>query len=451
MKQTILKVIALALGMASIACAQTSADRSTALAAEALKMIRYEHQSIESGQPLKAPVADAVELFHKVLKVDPSCLTRFVNFESGDCENLLKQFLKTSRDLPLIADDEDPASVILRALGKTDAFTQRSNPLIVGYQAAFLLNMEELRDATTMQELIAFLAAIDCPLTFRDLGLDSLSEAQLQDIAQHAASEVRGDRFYETKVFNFYLTLVRLDRWGSRDKGQRNGWMVAGEMMEKEEEFISRLLPGLAALPPATVVFFGDSDTDAIHWSSSAHYPEIVAGVFQRINPQVRFINAGVGGDDTGEALMRIKEDVLAHQPDYCFIMFGGNDSRHHSRGAPKVTTPAFVRNLAEMVVLLEQANCVPVFMSTHEGHPSESDTPDSRVLLQHIEAMEALAGILSVPSVTPRKTINGSDVLSMYAMDNVHLSERGQKVLARYVLEFLSKEGERRRSQASQ
>jgi acyl-CoA thioesterase I len=74
----------------------------------------------------------------------------------------------------------------------------------------------------------------------------------------------------------------------------------------------------------AIVVCFGDSLTKGYGASTGADYPSILA---QKVGKPV--INEGISGDTTAEALERLEDDVLDHNPDIVLITIGGNDMKN--------------------------------------------------------------------------------------------------------------------------
>mgnify|MGYP003300883286 CR=1 FL=1 len=72
----------------------------------------------------------------------------------------------------------------------------------------------------------------------------------------------------------------------------------------------------------ATVVFLGDSITHQARWTGyvTRYYLERLP------ERNVRFYNAGVGGDTMSACLCRLDEDVTSKRPDVIVVMFGMND-----------------------------------------------------------------------------------------------------------------------------
>lgn len=69
------------------------------------------------------------------------------------------------------------------------------------------------------------------------------------------------------------------------------------------------------------IICFGDSITEGQGASKGNDYPTLLS---QLIGGKV--VNAGVSGDTTYDALMRIEKDVLSKDPKIVVVEFGGND-----------------------------------------------------------------------------------------------------------------------------
>ncbi len=93
-----------------------------------------------------------------------------------------------------------------------------------------------------------------------------------------------------------------------------------------------------------TIICFGDSLTYGTGASQGMDYPSQLS---RMLNKPV--INAGVPGDTTGRALMRLERDVISKNPDIVLITLGGNDLKN---GVSKDT--AF-RNLREIVESIQK------------------------------------------------------------------------------------------------
>lgn len=84
----------------------------------------------------------------------------------------------------------------------------------------------------------------------------------------------------------------------------------------------------------STLIFLGDSVTDCGRDRPGGEdyfgdgYPSLVSAMFRIAYPKtaVRFINKGIGGDQTRHVLARLQEDVLDLHPDAVTLLIGIND-----------------------------------------------------------------------------------------------------------------------------
>ena len=102
----------------------------------------------------------------------------------------------------------------------------------------------------------------------------------------------------------------------------------------------------------SAVIAYGDSLTAGVGATPGEDYPSRLA---QRTG--VEILNAGVSGDTTASAWLRIDSDVLAHDPRIVIVGLGGND---FLRRMPVAETEANLRKIVRkiqaqgaMVVLL--------------------------------------------------------------------------------------------------
>ncbi|MBY0598513.1 DUF459 domain-containing protein [Bacillus bingmayongensis] len=92
-----------------------------------------------------------------------------------------------------------------------------------------------------------------------------------------------------------------------------------------------------------TLVCFGDSITaDETFWNGD---PRLTPRL-QRLLPDWTVVNAGIPGDNTFDALKRIEEEVLSHEPTFVTVFFGVNDAAFHKQ----VSQQEYKENLIEIV-----------------------------------------------------------------------------------------------------
>lgn len=69
------------------------------------------------------------------------------------------------------------------------------------------------------------------------------------------------------------------------------------------------------------IVFFGDSITAGLDAGDGEDFPTLIGNELE-----VETINAGVSGDTSGNALLRLDSDVISQNPAIVVVEFGGND-----------------------------------------------------------------------------------------------------------------------------
>ena len=122
-----------------------------------------------------------------------------------------------------------------------------------------------------------------------------------------------------------------------------------------------------------SLCFFGDSVTHGEFeftngYKESVWKPELVYHklLADRINAEygkdIVAINAGVGGNFSGDGLRRIQTDVLDKRPDFCCVMFGTNDVTNSRKGAQALEE--YKQNLRQIVGLLRGENIEVVLMT---------------------------------------------------------------------------------------
>jgi lysophospholipase L1-like esterase len=125
---------------------------------------------------------------------------------------------------------------------------------------------------------------------------------------------------------------------------------IAFDWPSLERYAAANLALGTAKPAEKRVVFLGDSITD--NWSKP------VAGGFFRGKP---YVNRGIGGQTTGQMLVRFRPDVIALAPKVVVILAGTNDL---SGNAGPSTPEAIEDNLASMAELA-QANGIHVVLAS--------------------------------------------------------------------------------------
>jgi acyl-CoA thioesterase I len=98
------------------------------------------------------------------------------------------------------------------------------------------------------------------------------------------------------------------------------------------------------------IICFGDSLTAGTGAATGMDYPSQLARMIGR-----PVINAGLPGDTTAGALVRLEQDVLARSPRIVLITIGGNDLTH------SVDREVFSRNLQTIITRIQAAGALVV------------------------------------------------------------------------------------------
>ena len=106
-----------------------------------------------------------------------------------------------------------------------------------------------------------------------------------------------------------------------------------------------------------SIVCFGDSLTEGVGAGKGNDYPSLLR---RKVGWPV--INAGVGGDTTQNAVQRIEEDVLSHDPRMVIVMLGGND---YLRKVPLAKTLA---NIDTIVARIQDHGAIVVLVTVRLG-----------------------------------------------------------------------------------
>lgn len=117
-------------------------------------------------------------------------------------------------------------------------------------------------------------------------------------------------------------------------------------------------------------------------------------------------INAGVGGENTGEILARLDRGCLAHRPDLVILMAGTNDCCNSAKLCDPAVTAANYAALAGRIlaagrlVLATPIAMHPPYLRTRHPDAAYAGVPAVERLALARRALRALAGSLGTPLV---------------------------------------------------
>lgn len=168
------------------------------------------------------------------------------------------------------------------------------------------------------------------------------------------------------------------------------------------------------------VVFMGDSITEG--WSAT--YPEFFNG-----KP---YINRGIGGQVTGQMLVRFRDDVLALKPDAVFIMAGTNDIALNQGPIPLETVAGHLQSMAELAWAngIEPVICSVLPASHYPWRPGPDPATDIPLLNEMLKAYAERLGFRYLDYFSAM-TDGENGLQDELTYDEVHLTREGYEKMS--------------------
>ena len=190
-----------------------------------------------------------------------------------------------------------------------------------------------------------------------------------------------------------------------------------------------------------TIVFFGDSVTAGYGVKDGSSFYDRIANVMNKgVYGNVITYNAGVSGDDTNEALMRIP-NVKAMNPDIVVIAFGLNDCQ--SSG---ITPRQYIANIKLILSQMpRETRPVLATSNTFMDTGQELWTDLNRKLEVYMEEVRTLARegnypLIDVNDVWKDQIRNDSRNMENLYVDPTHPSSVGHKLIYETYMAVLRK-----------
>lgn len=114
--------------------------------------------------------------------------------------------------------------------------------------------------------------------------------------------------------------------------------------------FFSRPIIRNSAPAGENIICFGDSLTFGTGASENMDYPAQLSRIISK-----PIINAGVPGDTTATAKLRLQEDVLSQSPRIVLITLGGNDLKN------RMSKESAYQNLKEIIVSIQNRGALVI------------------------------------------------------------------------------------------
>ena len=167
----------------------------------------------------------------------------------------------------------------------------------------------------------------------------------------------------------------------------------------------------------SSIICLGDSLTQGIGASPNHDFPNLLS---KKLG--VPIINAGVDGDETGDALNRLESDVLAKDPKLVIVELGANDFMDGQ------SLQKTFKNLDEIVRRIEVQGAMVVVVGIPPGFLGDTLQRDYNRIIQKYHAAfvpKVLEGILSNPR--------------LQSADNLHPNDAGYALIAQRIQEVVT------------
>lgn len=192
-----------------------------------------------------------------------------------------------------------------------------------------------------------------------------------------------------------------------------------------------------------TLVCLGDSITQA-----DPGYVSLLAALIAAKYPDraIHVVNAGIGGHKAPDMRARLRQDVIAHRPDWVTINVGINDVWHGLDGGGNgVSVDVYERDVEQMVETLQAEAAAQIVLVTPTVIGEDPEEPANKALGHYVATMEQIArrrGTRLAPAhadflLTLRAGQAAAPDFKM-TTDGVHLNPIGNARLALTILETL-------------
>ncbi len=201
-----------------------------------------------------------------------------------------------------------------------------------------------------------------------------------------------------------------------------------------------------AAEPKVRIVAIGDSITRGVRpgVKEEETFASLLQEALRKKGIEAEILNVGIGGEQTDQALARLKTAVIDKKPTVVTIMYGTCDS--YVEGGKKETrlsAEQYGKNLRRLVKELRAAGIKPILMTpprwgdkaTADGN---GDHPNLR-LEPYAKVCRAVAAETKTPLVDHfadwSKQAKAGTNISTWMTDECHPNPEGHKVIAKSLL----------------
>lgn len=202
---------------------------------------------------------------------------------------------------------------------------------------------------------------------------------------------------------------------------------------------------------PVRIITLGDSITKGVRPGVKAEetFPFLLQTGLKKEGIVAEVTNVGIGGENTAQALKRLKAQVIDKKPHIVTIMYAANDSYvDKGKTVPRLTEAEYRANLKQIVEELRKAQIKPILMATNrlgDKHPSNgAGEHPGKWLDQYVAICREVAKDLKVPLVDHHEhwsmaLKDGTDI-DKWMTDSCHPNPKGQEEMAKLMLPVVMK-----------
>ncbi|MCO6430155.1 MAG: SGNH/GDSL hydrolase family protein [Deltaproteobacteria bacterium] len=197
--------------------------------------------------------------------------------------------------------------------------------------------------------------------------------------------------------------------------------------------------------PGDRVLFFGDSITEM--GDTGKGYVQLVRQATEaKFGPgQVEILGKGISGDKVEDLIARIERDVAPYKPTVIFVYIGINDVWGFY-GYLGTSREKFLKQMKELVARLEKITprvvlcTLSVIGEKRSGNRLDTLLDDYSEIIRQLAADKGLATVdLRAAFKGYLEALNSADAAAgILTSDEVHLNERGNRLVAKEVLRVL-------------
>lgn len=151
--------------------------------------------------------------------------------------------------------------------------------------------------------------------------------------------------------------------------------------------------------------------------------------------PEFEVINAGIPGDTTRGALLRVQEHVLRYDPDLVTVFFGANDVST----VTGLSVEEYRQNLIELIEMIGSEKIILIGIPYADQRYYQLERPRTR-LNEFNQIAEDLSKKLGCNYINLLEKMLAKEPLTFIQQDGLHFSREGYQLLGTLINEEIRK-----------